>query len=169
MPPKSTSGKGKGSKGPSNEIYYEEMKLSDEIVMLNLRLSALKSAFVDRMEKTAEKQKEKLLVQSSVSNIEKALVEKKAERVDILADFTRQYKTDEREAILKITELDSLVNKGLEQKIGLQREIDEMEKDFDMKIKKMKQQFEVLCQREEDMEKEFQAILGDVEDSAKVV
>lgn len=165
MPPKAP-GKG-GSKGPSNELYYEDQHLSDEIIMLNLRLSALKAVFVDRMETTAQKQKERLATQSALAKEEENLGEKKEEKTDVLADYTRQYKTDEREAIAKITELDACVNRLLEEKVYLQKQIEETEKQYDVKIREKKQQFESLCQREAEMEREFQVILGDIEDSVK--
>lgn len=168
MPPKAAAGKGKGgAKGPSNELLYEEQRLSDEIVSLTLRLAALKAAFVDRMEATAKSQKEKLGKQADLTKEEDKLKEKKEEKVDILADFVRQHKTDEREAIAKITDLDASVNRLLEEKIRLQKETDETEKIFDGKIKERKQQFEALCQREAEMEREFAVILGDVEDSVE--
>lgn len=157
----------KKASGPTNETLYEDQRLSDEIVMYTLRLAALKNEFVNRMEKTAEKQKEKLLAESSLAKEEERLEEKKEEKVDILADFTRQYKTDEREMITKITELDGNVNKQLEIKINLQKEIEDTEKEFDLKIKEKKQKFDALCAREAEMEREFQVILGDIEDSVE--
>lgn len=168
MPPKAPGKGGKGGKGGfSNEDYYEDQRLTDEIVILNLRLAALKSEFVDRMEKTAQKQKEKLLTEASLNAEEEKLQEKREERVDILADFTRQYKTDEREAIAKISELDAKVNKLLEEKINLQKEIEDTEKQYDARIKEKKQKFDALCQREAEMEREFQVILGDIEESVE--
>lgn len=168
MPPKAPA-KGKGSKGPSSEVYYEDQRLSDEICRLTLRLSALKNVFLDNMERTAEKQKERLLVQVALSKEEAKLADKKEEKVDILADFTREYKTDEREFISRIIEVDGRVNNLLEEKASLQRQIEETEKQYDIKIKEKKQQFESLCQRETEMEREFQVILCDVEESAKEI
>lgn len=166
MPPKAPA-KGKGSKGPSSEIFYEDQRLSDEICRLSLRLAALKNVFLDRMEKIAQKQKERALVQSALCKEEAMLFDKKEEKIDILADFTREYKTDERQFIFRITDLDGRVNNLLEEKSNLQRQIEEIEKQFDQKIKEKKQQFESLCQRETEMEREFQVILCDVEESAK--
>lgn len=166
MPPKAPL-KGKGAKGPSNEIYYEDQRLSDEISRLTLRLSALKTVFLDSMQKTAEQQREKLAVQSALSRKETSLIDKKEEKNDIIADFTREYKTDEREMIAKITALDERANNLLEEKISLQRQIEDTEKQFEIKIKEKKQHFDSLCQREAEMEREFQVILSDVEDSVR--
>eukprot|EP00796_Vickermania_ingenoplastis_P003898 gene3898-2767_t len=166
MPPKAPpkGGGKKGGNGVPNEKFYEDLRLTDEIAALNLRLSSLKKVFVDRMESTAEKQREHLEAQAQAEKEAAAHREKLEEKTDILADFTRQYKTDEREMIVKITEVDNSVNKLLEEKIRLQKEIEDTEKLYDAKIKEKKQQFDALCQREAEMEREFQAILGDIEE-----
>eukprot|EP00796_Vickermania_ingenoplastis_P000062 gene62-40_t len=128
------SGGGKGN-GVPNEKFYEDLRLTDEIAALNLRLSSLKKR-------------------------RRRLLREVRGKTDILADFTRQYKTDEREMIVKITEVDNSVNKLLEEKIRLQKEIEDTEKLYDAKIKEKKQQFDALCQREAEMERNFRLFSG---------
>lgn len=165
MPPK--SGKKSGPKGPPNEIYYEDHSVSDDIVAVTLRMEALKKAYVDRMEEAVKKQQQNLALTETLAETERMFMEKTEERQDVLADYTRQYKTDEREKIAALASLDSKLNRLQEERLKLEKAVDECEASFDKKIKEKRSQVVAIAQRTAEMEKEFAAMLSDVQQSVE--
>ncbi|CAJ1026060.1 hypothetical protein, conserved [Leishmania lindenbergi] len=159
MPPKVK----KVSTAASNELYYEDQRLADEIVILEERLNALKKVYLDRMKALAEQKQQQLVFSAELEERTALLEGKKSEKADVLTDSTRVYKVRERMAVQDIVMQDAALNALQEAKRKLQDQLEACSADFDSRIKSKKREFESLCERTTDMEKEIAMLLSDVE------
>lgn len=166
MPPKAAK---PVANAATNAMYYEEQRVSDAAVALALRLAALKKAYVDRMERTAALRQQHILLTRTLCEEEEKLQAKRDERMDVLTDYARQYRTDERDSIAELALLDTSVNRLQDEKAQLQRQIEETETFHDQQIKEMKAQHEELLQKVNEMEKQFTAMLEDIQQSIQAV
>ncbi|KPI83948.1 hypothetical protein ABL78_7003 [Leptomonas seymouri] len=162
MPPKAK----KAAASWTNSDFYEEQRLSDDTVVLEERLKALKGVYLARMEKLAEKKQQQLELEMVLHAREDGLQLKKDERVDVLTDCTRVYKVHEQKAVSEIVKLDASLNALLEAKRKTQTQIDECIADFDNRLKLKKREYESLCEQIANMEKEFASLLSDIAQSA---
>ncbi|KPA79369.1 hypothetical protein ABB37_05809 [Leptomonas pyrrhocoris] len=162
MPPKAKKNPASGS----SNSFYEEQQLADDTVILEEKLKALKRVYLARMEKLAEKKQQQLELEKTVSTCGEGLQLKKDERTDVLTDCTRVYKVDEQKAVREVAKLDASLNDLQEAKRKTQSKIEECTADFDNRIKGKKREYEFLCERTANMEKEFATLLSDVAQSA---
>ncbi|KAK7198928.1 hypothetical protein NESM_000859700 [Novymonas esmeraldas] len=162
MPPKAK----KAPTGPSNEVYYEDQQLGDDTAIFEEKLKALKRVYLDRMEALAERKQRQLMFQAELEARKADLEEKRCEKVDVLTDCTRIYKVSERKAVQEIATRDAALNALQDAKKKLQEQLDSCGTEFDSRIKGKKREFESLCERTADMEKEFAVLLSDVEQCA---
>lgn len=154
-----------GAKGPPNDVYYEDQSLSDQIIILNLRISAMKKMYVDEMEESVKVQQKHIELSHELQESELRLAEKNSERADVLMDYVRQYKTDERETIMKIADLHKAIHGLQEETSKIQKQAEECEAQYDKQIKEKRQETLDISQRMAQMEKEFTAMLADIEQS----
>ncbi|KAG5478372.1 hypothetical protein CUR178_05087 [Leishmania enriettii] len=162
MPPKAK----KGASGVSNQLYYEEQQLADDIAISEERLNALKREYLERMKALAERKEQQLFFAAELKARKAALEAKKIEKADVLTDCTRDYKVREREAVEEIAKQDAVLNALQEAKKKLQDHLDTFGAEFDSQIKSKKKEFESLRERIAEMEKEFAVLLSDVEQCA---
>jgi membrane-associated HD superfamily phosphohydrolase len=162
MPPKA---KKTPAAGASTD-YYGEQQLADETVIMEEKLRALKCVYLERMEKLAEKKQLQLELETVVQAREAELQLKKDEKADVLTDYTRVYKVDEQKAVRDVAVLDAALNSLQEVKRKTQNQLEESTADYDSQIKSKKREYELLCERMANMEKEFVSLLSDVAQSA---
>lgn len=160
-------GTAKKSSVAETAAFYEEQEISDQIAIYELRLAALKEIYLHDMESAAKKKKQQVELESRQVDLSKKLLEKTEERLDILTDYTRQQKADERELIAELSLLDARHNALQEEGLSLQEVMQEKESELEAKIKKAKAEFNILAEKSEAMEKEFGRMLSDVDRSVK--
>ncbi|KAH9597278.1 hypothetical protein LSM04_007964 [Trypanosoma melophagium] len=158
MPPKES----KPSKG-EKELVDEEQQLNDEIVKMSLRLSALKAQHSSRLEEVASLKRDRDGLWSSCGKCEDDLNAATMDRVDVLTDFARQYKSEENIKVLACIQLDTSLNRLEEEKLRLADELKNTEVEYEEAISTMKKEHDSLVARISEMEKEFADILGDTQ------
>ncbi|KAG5503571.1 hypothetical protein JKF63_05712 [Porcisia hertigi] len=163
MPPK---GK-KASTAISNELYYEDQQLADDIAVLEERLKALKRVYLDRMKALAERKHQQLVFHAELESQKAVLEAKRTEKVDVLGDCIRAYKVSERKAVEEIARQDAVVSALQEEKRKLLEKLETTAVEFDSRIRGKKKEFESLQERIADMEKEFAVLLCDVDQCAQ--
>lgn len=162
MPPKAK----KAPTGASNDVYYEDQQLGDDIAVYEEKLKALKRVYLDRMQALAAEKERQLVLKAQLEAGEADLEEKRCEKVDVLTDCTRAYKVSERKAVQSIAAQDVALNALQDTKKKLQDQLDSGGAEFDAQIRGKKKEFESLCERTADMEIEFVVLLADVEQCA---
>lgn len=162
MPPKSQ----KNSSSANKELYNEEQRLGDEIGVLTARLEALKNVYLSRIESLAIHKKEEANLKMTLQQRESLLEDKRADRVDILTDFTRYYKVEEAELIKKIATLDSSLTSLQVERAKLQEELDATAVTQERRIKSKRTEIDTLSSRISDMEKEFTVMLSDIKQNS---
>ncbi|ORC88881.1 uncharacterized protein TM35_000153120 [Trypanosoma theileri] len=156
MPPKES----KTSKS-ERELLDEEQQLNDEIVKMSLRLSALKAQHSSRLEEIASLKRDRDGLWSSCGKCEDDLNTATMNRVDVLTDFARQYKSEESIKVLACIRLDTALNLLEEEKLRLADELKSTEVEYEEAISTMKKEYDSLVARISEMEKEFADIVGD--------
>lgn len=154
--------KSNANKAP-NDQYYLDQRLSDEVMIYNLRLTALKTTYMNRLSSTTEKKARLTQLQNILQSKKDVHEEKSEERIDILTNYTRQNKVEEAKGIDSIVASDTSLNALMEEKLRLLKEMDTIEQSYDRKMREAKNTYDALCQREAEMEIEFANMLGDVE------
>lgn len=159
MPPKLSKD---AAKSLSNELYYEQQKLLDDVNIITLRLAALKNVYLARMEQNAVCKQNLITLTRSLHAKQKTLHDSESKRTDILTDYVRQNKVDEQTGIEQIIKLQNARDTLREERLDLQKALTELESEYDEKIKVKRSEHEALCQRLVDMQKEFNVMLADV-------
>ena len=170
--------------GPKKEkVVLTEDQLAEEITKATLRLNALKSIYVRRLEEVSDARAEEQELREKCKQLEEAYDDVVRERFDIISDFTRQHKATEDELIAHITVLDSTITDLRDQKeLSLfalretenernqyleakQREFAEQEK----KMKEMEDEFAVmLTQTQNKMTERVEATMNVADDDGEV-
>ncbi|RNF08100.1 uncharacterized protein Tco025E_07218 [Trypanosoma conorhini] len=157
MPPKDNKKNSRSDK----ELQDDEQQLSDDIVRMSIRLSALKTQYAGCLEEISVLKREQKELQSSCASCEDDLRLATSNRVDVLTDFARQYKTEEDEKIRACTKLDETLNRLEEEKLKLTEEVKKTETEYDDSINALKTEHDSLLARIEEMEREFGALMDD--------
>ncbi|KEG11325.1 hypothetical protein DQ04_02741100 [Trypanosoma grayi] len=159
MPPKDNKKNPKAER----DLLDEEQQLSDEIVKMGLRLSALKAHHFARLDEVTALTKDRDELRLTCSNYEEDLSTATTGKVDILTDFARQYKREENTKIQACIELDTALNRIEEEKLKLADELKKVEADYDEAISAVKTEHDSLSTRIGEMEREFGVIMNDTQ------
>lgn len=145
------------------KIVLTEDQLDDEIVKATLRLNALKSVYMRRLEEVSDVRSEEQELRERCKQLEEAYTEAMRERFDIISDFTRQHKATEDELIARITVLDSIITDLKDQKELSVLALKETEKERDHYIAMKQREFEEQEKKMKEMEEEFAIMLNDTQ------
>ncbi|ESL11154.1 hypothetical protein TRSC58_01105 [Trypanosoma rangeli SC58] len=157
MPPK---GKQKNLKS-DKDLQEDEQLLNDDVMKMSMRLSALKTQYAGRLEEILALRREQKELQCSCVNFEDDLRLATSNRVDVLTDFARQYKTKEDEKIRVCTKLDDTLNRLEEEKLKLTDEAKRAETEYEDAINALKAEYDSLLARIDEMESDFGVLLDD--------
>ncbi|RNF01115.1 hypothetical protein TraAM80_07216 [Trypanosoma rangeli] len=155
MPPKENKKNLKFDRDPQED----EQQLNDDIMKISMRLSALKTQYSGRLEEILVLRREQKELQCSCANFEDDLRLATSNKVDVLTDFARQYKTKEDEKIRVCTKLDDTLNCLEVEKLRLTDEAKRAETEYEDAINALKAEHDCLLARIDEMEKEVSVIL----------
>ncbi|AAZ13360.1 hypothetical protein, conserved [Trypanosoma brucei gambiense DAL972] len=142
-----------------NDFAEEDQQINDEIVRAKLRLAALEAVHADRLEEIAMLKRSRDDLLSTFEKCEGDANAATEDRLDILTDFTRQYKNDEKFKIEIATRMDATLNRLAEEKLKLVEELKKTKTEFEEAIAQVKAECETLYSRIADMEREFDTIM----------
>lgn len=145
------------------KVVLTEDQLDEEIVKATLRLNALKTIYMRRVEEVSEARAEEQELREKCKQLEEAFTEAMRERFDIISDFTRQHKATEDELIARITVLDSTITDLKDQKELSLLALKETEKERDHFIALKQREFEEQEKKMKEMEEEFAIMLNDTQ------
>ncbi|CCW62666.1 unnamed protein product [Phytomonas sp. EM1] len=156
----------KSSRNYSSNFSVESQSLNDEMIMLSLRLVALKKTYIERLKSIALKREKQLMLQEQLKRIEATFELQSEDHQDILTDFVRQIKSGETEAIQKLVQVDTQILSSQGAKKIIQKQIEECEADYDARIRNKKNEYAELCQRISEMEKDITKIINGVQQTS---
>jgi hypothetical protein len=145
------------------EVLPTGAELDEETLRYTLRLEALKTAHMRRMEEVAATRAEERELRSSLQHLEGAFNEARGERFDIVSDFTRQYKATEDELIGRCTSLDNTITDLRDQQELAKLALAETEKERDHYIDLKEREIKEQDGRMKEMEEEFRVMLADTQ------
>eukprot|EP00672_Neobodo_designis_P019900 CAMPEP_0174853484 /NCGR_PEP_ID=MMETSP1114-20130205/28671_1 /TAXON_ID=312471 /ORGANISM="Neobodo designis, Strain CCAP 1951/1" /LENGTH=193 /DNA_ID=CAMNT_0016088139 /DNA_START=37 /DNA_END=618 /DNA_ORIENTATION=+ len=145
------------------EVLPTGAELEEEILRYTLRLEALKTSHMRRMEEVAQTRAEERELRSSLQHLESAFNEARGERFDIVSDFTRQYKATEDELIGRCTALDNTITDLRDQQELAKLALAETEKERDHYIELKEREIKEQDSRMKEMEEEFRVMLADTQ------
>ncbi|KAF8287257.1 hypothetical protein BCY84_21309 [Trypanosoma cruzi cruzi] len=157
MPPKENKKNSKSDK----DLQDDEQQLNEDIVKMGIRLSALKAEYAGQLEEIFGLRREKKELEFGCAKFEDDLRLATLNRVDVLTDFVRQYKTEEDEKIRTCTDLDETLNRLEEEKIRLTEKAKKAETEHEDAINAMKTEYDSLLARIDEMEREFSVLMED--------
>nr|CCC92349.1 conserved hypothetical protein [Trypanosoma congolense IL3000] len=154
MPAKETK---KPSKTEADIV--DDQQINDDITKARLRLAALETVYMGRLSEITSLKQNRDELKAKFEKLEEEVNSMSQERLDILTDFTRQYKTEEKAMIAVATKIDEKLNQLAEEKIVLTEELKRAKMESEAAIALVRAECETLNSRIADMEKEFDGIM----------
>jgi hypothetical protein len=142
---------------------YTEEQLDEEIVKATLRLNALKTVYMKRVQEVSDARAEEEELRERCKQLEQAFADAMRDRFDIISDFTRQHKATEDELIARITVLDSTITDLTDQKALSKLALEETIKERDHYIAMKQREFDEQEKKIKEMEEEFAIMLNDTQ------
>ena len=149
----------RGAKPPA----AEESQLLDTIAKWTLRESALRDQLARRQTQVEVSRREELELRESLRLLTQAFKECRAERYDIVSDFTRQYKATLEELIRVVTTTESTITELKDQQELARIALVETGKERDQFLSLKDREIEEQNKRITEMDEEFHIMIDEMQ------